>query len=116
MNKINKPKINVRGRLKWIIILTLILLLIFFCVTIKAYEKDDLNKGVMHTDLLETVDEGYNYYINKVIYNSDETNSYYCIGFVRKDDIEVNDIYYPYIVYYENDELKCLILMKLFIW
>lgn len=106
MNKINKPKINVRGRLKWIIILTLILLLIFFCVTIKAYEKDDLNKGVMHTDLLETVDEGYNYYINKVIYNSDETNSYYCIGFVRKDDIEVNDIYYPYIVYYENDELK----------
>ena len=42
--------------------------------TNSAYTKEELNKGVIYTDELEVINEGINYYTDKIIFDNNENN------------------------------------------
>ena len=47
--------------------------------TNSAYTKEELNKGVIYTDELEVINEGINYYTDKIIFDNNG-NNYFILG------------------------------------
>lgn len=93
-----------------ILIITIVTISILSLVKAKAYTNDELEEGIIYEKQIEFISQGYNYEINELIKNDD---SYIIIG---KASVSLNDDIncYPYIAYYENDEIKWYHINNLF--
>lgn len=71
--------------------------------TNSAYTKEELNKGVIYTDELEVINEGINYYTDKIIFDNNG-NNYFILGKVVYGE-NSEEKRYPYVAFYQNDTL-----------
>ena len=66
----------------------------------KAYKIEDLENGTLYEEELTIVSQGYDYYPKKII---DFEDLFLVVGYVITDE---ENSKYPYIAFYENDDLK----------
>lgn len=92
---------------KKIIYITLVFVLISFLGlsilgnNLKAYSFNELNEGLIYEKEIFTVNQGYDYFSNKIIFSG---NGKGLLGRVLIEKEE--NVYYPFLAYYEDDEIK----------
>ena len=87
--------------MKKIIYMLILIILVTVCCTnkTKAYKIEELEKGYLYEKELVTITQGYDYYPKKVI---EFDNEFIVVGYI----IASEDEKYPYLAFYENDEIK----------
>lgn len=77
--------------------------LIFIPLLTKAYTEEELKDGITIEESIVTINQGYDYFPHKMIFGEDE---YAIIGYANTIRTEENLGKYPYIAYYNDDEIK----------
>ena len=94
-------------RNKVIKILIVVLIIGLFCIFntkyTKGYTKEEIVDGIVLNKEIEYIDLGYNYYILDIEFSESD---YIVYGYVVVNISDESEIKYPYIAFYENDELK----------
>ena len=88
--------------MKKIIYLLIFIFLTSICAinNTKAYKIEDLENGTLYEEELTIVSQGYDYYPKKII---DFEDLFLVVGYVITGE---ENSKYPYIAFYENDDLK----------
>ena len=87
--------------MKKIILFVLLMVLIFSCVFVKGYSKEDLKNNVLYEEEINYIDLGYKYYTKEIEFCE---NRFVVMGYCFLGN-EDEDLKFPYIAYYEDDEL-----------
>ncbi len=106
---INDRKIR---KLNYFIILLLMITLLFTSKKVKMLTLEEVEKGTIVVTELEHINQGYHYNVSKQVFG--KNNEYLIIGSCNTLDKDNDEYTFPFVSYYQNDELRWFKFIKLY--